>query len=850
MNPSPAELDLVHHEAREAWRAGLSPLPCNHEKRPVEAWAAYQRARPNAQAVRSYYPGAASLGIVTGPKPDDPDPRVAALPGVEAMDFDDEATYLQAKEHADAARIHDVVTRIENGYCDRTPRGGRRWLYRCTDVTGSQKIAHRPATAHEVTTLIETRGTGGYAVVAPTLSSVHPSGKPYVRLSGGFATIVEITPAERRALLDYLRSYDEMPAKVPTSAAPRGATRAAGQDVRPGDDYNARQSWHDVLDRYGWQALYTRRDGVTAWLRPGKTTAGLSATTGYGGSDVMKVFTSSSLLDSGRSSYDKFGVYAAYEHGGDHKAAAKALWAQGYGTPASQPVPVRLERTGEPTATDAEPTTDAARNTELRLAEQFAAAHDGQIKYDIQAKTFYSFTGHRWVKDVDHRTDRALAAYVRHLQHDALDIDDKDARANRLKFLWRCESNRGLQAVLSLIKSRAAIATSGSEWDTNPLVLCTPSGVVDLRTGALRPGQPADMITLSTRIPFDPDAPMDRFETFLNTTFAECPGKLTVEESLELLEFLWLFLGLCLTGLTTEQVWLLCVGGGANGKSTLLDLLLYVLGEYGATANADSFVGDADKRGEDLAVLRGKRVVAVSEFSNSRQMDAVRLKNLTGDEPIKCRLLHQNFMEFYPQFKLLFACNELPNVNDTSKGFWRRVRTVPFPHSFPVNASYKDGLKAQAPGILAWLVSGCVAYFQRQGLPEPRIVQRTTAQWRDDSDILGQFLNARTVKDAAAYETSAALYGAFEAWCDSEGIRGRDRWGAKRFGAEIQKHATPSRTSIRRGFTGLRLAAGPVSIMTDDASGPVFEKVSRTKPLYSSLRDDASLSVIESEEVA
>ena len=201
------------------------------------------------------------------------------------------------------------------------------WFYRCTEIGGNTKLAVRPTGPGQVATLIETRGTGGYVVAAPSNGRVHPSGKPYRLLRGGVATIAEITPAERADLWALARTFDETPKPPLRELTPE----LAGDGARPGDGFAADTEWHAILEPHGWHHVYTQ-NGVDYWRRPG-TDRGVSATTNYAGSDLLYVVTSSTAFGSFRS-YSKFGAYAVLEHASDFAAAARALGGQGYGTPA------------------------------------------------------------------------------------------------------------------------------------------------------------------------------------------------------------------------------------------------------------------------------------------------------------------------------------------------------------------------------------------------------------------------------------------------------------------------------------------------------------------------------------
>jgi hypothetical protein len=305
----------LYDEALEAVSAGISIVPPqeNGTKAPSTNWKFFQANIATAGRIRRWYEtkGATGIGAVMG----------AISGNAECLEPDGEHAYKLFRDTAEAMGLGDLLDRIEAGYLDQTPGGGRHLIYRCSEIAGNQKLArdeHGKA-------LIETRGEGGYVVCAPSYGAVHASGSPYVRLSGSFATIVTITPEERNELHTLARALDQMPDESPLP--PIGSTRKEGEQDRPGDIYNARMSWPDVLMQRGWTWV-SRHGEEDFWRRPGKD-RGVSATTNYKGSDVLKVFTSSTPFEQNRT-YTRFGAYTVLEHGGDFKAATKELARQGY----------------------------------------------------------------------------------------------------------------------------------------------------------------------------------------------------------------------------------------------------------------------------------------------------------------------------------------------------------------------------------------------------------------------------------------------------------------------------------------------------------------------------------------
>lgn len=311
-----------------ALRLGFSPFPPREDgsKAPGGAWKDYQLASATREQILSWYArGRSGCGLICG------------VGNLECFEFDDATAHDRYVEAARAVGLGDLVARIRAGYEEVTPGGGYHWLYRVAIVFGNTKLASRPLPDGKQKTLIETRGQGGYVVTAPSNGKVHPSGGEYRILSGGLESIVELSVEERDALWDLARTFDEMPERIGAPAPPTGypdviesanGRHPPDQGLSPGDDYEERMSWADVLEPFGWVAVY-RRGAEIWWRRPGKDT-GWSATTGH--CKGLKVFSSNAHPFSDKGTYTKFGALAVLQYGGDHSACAKALAAAGYGS--------------------------------------------------------------------------------------------------------------------------------------------------------------------------------------------------------------------------------------------------------------------------------------------------------------------------------------------------------------------------------------------------------------------------------------------------------------------------------------------------------------------------------------
>ncbi len=320
-------------DALQALAAGLCPIPPRMDgtKAPIAPWKEFQHFPPDEAKIRRWYssPSLTGIGTITG--------KVSG--NLELFEFDDLPIYTAFKQTAIAAGLGDLVARIETGYSEETPKPGIHWLYRCPEIAGNTQLATRPKTPEEmkhprdkVKVLIETRGEGGYAITAPSYGQTHPSGKPYQLRSGGFCSIATITPQERRDLFTLARAFHVAPAVAEQAkkenARKHGSVSGNGWQIRPGDDFNTKADWRELLEAQGWTFVYSQGER-DYWRRPGKD-QGVSACTNWDGKDCFYCFSTSTDLEAEKP-IDKVGFHARTMYGGDFDKAIKALVKGGYG---------------------------------------------------------------------------------------------------------------------------------------------------------------------------------------------------------------------------------------------------------------------------------------------------------------------------------------------------------------------------------------------------------------------------------------------------------------------------------------------------------------------------------------
>ena len=280
----------------------------------------------------------------------------------------------------------------------------------------------------------------------------------------------------------------------------------------------------------------------------------------------------------------------------------------------------------------------------------------------------------------------------------------------------------------------------------------------------------------------------------------------------QLIDFLQRAVGYALTGETSEQCLFIFWGGGANGKSTFLQAMSHVLGDYSMSTPTETLL--VKRRGaipNDVARLKGARFVVACEADAENRLAESLIKQMTGGDTISARFLHQEWFDFEPTHKVFFGTNHKPVIKGTDYAIWRRIRLVPFEITIPEDErdkSLPEKLKAEAAGILAWAVQGCLNW-QQNGLGAPEEVKAATDSYREEMDMLGEFLKDRCRQSQLmARVSSKDLYEAYTAWCQDNG---QEPVGQRAFVSALKEKGF-KRSRIGnggvRGWIGVELIGG------------------------------------------
>jgi putative DNA primase/helicase len=396
-------------------------------------------------------------------------------------------------------------------------------------------------------------------------------------------------------------------------------------------------------------------------------------------------------------------------------------------------------------------------------AEALTARHGDRIRWDAAQGQWRRFTGKRWGIDIDGAIDRAALETIRDMKATAAVMTDRKESAALWNHAHRSESNGRINAMLERARKQPGITITADQLDRDAWKFNVDNGTLQLNPPKLIRHDPADLITRISPVNFDSAATCPRFLEFIAWAFR-------ARETL--IAFVQRYLGYSLTGITSEQCFAIGYGAGGNGKTVLMELMRFIFGDYAIEADMATFLARSqDGIRNDLAALRGARLATASEVSDGRRMDEALVKKLTGDEVIRARFLYAEGFEFKPEFKLFIAANHKPIIRGTDAGIWRRVKLIPFDATVTDDQRDKslcEKLKGEASGILNWLLAGCVEW-QSDGLGDSPEVKQAVTGYREEMDVLGQFIDACCIVGPKVEAGSTALYEQFKAWATANG---------------------------------------------------------------------------------
>lgn len=463
---------------------------------------------------------------------------------------------------------------------------------------------------------------------------------------------------------------------------------------------------------------------------------------------------------------------------------------------------------GDLASPDGEPLNDVGN------ARRLIKAHGDDIRFCHDAGRWYCWDGRRWARDETGEVVRKGKDVIDTMLRQADELcaameanGDKAALQAAKNFRRHALSSGNHQRVLSMLaqaESEPSTAVLAAQMDADPWAFNCLNGTIDLRTGELRPHNRVDMISKLSPVVYDPDAKAPVWEQFLQDIF---------QRDQELIQFVQAAAGYTMTGDTREQVFFILHGRGSNGKTTFITVMREILGDYQVKTNTETLVEKNNPgMSNDVAALRGARLVSAIETSAGKRLAEALIKELTGQDAITARFLYKEFFTFVPLLKLWLVCNHAPVIQGQDHAIWRRVRLVPFTTQFQepdhptgpyMDKTLPDRLKSEYSGILTWLVHGCLGW-QTAGLPTAETVKAATGSLRKDMDVLAGFIDECCVIEQGAEASAKLLYSAYCRW--SEANREKplsQRW----FGLRLSERGIFERIHRKTGWAwiGIRL---------------------------------------------
>jgi putative DNA primase/helicase len=775
-HPTPLEAALRYASL------GLRVVPIIHgQKRPrPTAWQDVATTDPaRIQGWFKAHPGD-GVGIATGPGS-----------GIWCLDVD-VAEGKQGKQTLGALVAEHGGGKLPETWVAKSARGGWHYVFAYpTDgpVIGNGRVGP-PVDG------LDFKGEGGQFVASPTIWG---SGQ-YQWIPGRAPGEIEVKPAPEW-LLEHVA---EKPAPTPSKAVIDEARRDQAGD-RPDyvEEYERRTSWPELLE--GWTHAYTDREGVEGWVRPGKDRRqGISATVNFGGLDRLYVFTTSipwlPIPPKGRM-FSRIQFVTFRDYGGDFEASGRALGTQ---PRAKASAPPKVDTaTGE--IFDDEDTAlvmaDGYRLTDAGNASRLIDKAGGRIRYVHEWGRWIAYYAGRWIVDGGDvlvteeakNVSRAILAMVPKASAD----DAKRLVAAAIK----AESSGGVSGMIRLARGVSGVIVAHEQLDADPYLLNCLNGTVDLRTGELRPHDPADLCTLQCPVRFDPDA--------LAPLWAKCLDRW--QPDLEVQEYLQREAGASACGLHTETL-SIHYGGGANGKSKYFGAQQHALGPYAVVPHKSLLVASRNEQHDTVkAALFRARLAVAGETSDSASISEDQAKNLTGGDPIMARRMREDPWEFMPSHTLVMFSNHLPTITGTDEGIWRRVRMIPWNVTIPEgerDLTLPERLRAEAPGILRWMVEGA-RRFLADGLTPPVSVRVATEGYRTEEDTAARFMaDVGLIFDPGSEVVSSTLTELHLQWClDNSVEKLPPHWALVT--AKFKRNGCKAERGNRgRFWTGIRLQEG------------------------------------------
>jgi putative DNA primase/helicase len=433
-------------------------------------------------------------------------------------------------------------------------------------------------------------------------------------------------------------------------------------------------------------------------------------------------------------------------------------------------------------------------------AERFVDLFGENVRYCYTEKKWYFYNSMRWSVDnlgvilrmADKCVEAMKAEAKLYLQADEESGGDM-AKAFE-KHMKSSRSNKSKKAMLNEIEHHLPILPI--QMDRYKMALNTPSGIINLKNGDVKAHNPEYYFTKITSVDCAEAADCPRWLAFLDDIFAG---------DKDLIRYIQKAVGYSLTGSTAEQCAFFLYGTGRNGKSTFIDVIRDVFGDYAANIQPETIMvksSQSNAINSDIARLKGARLVTSVEPNEGVRLNEGLLKQLTGDDTVTARKLYSEEFEFKPEFKLWMATNHKPIIRGTDTGIWRRIHMIPFNVQIPedkVDKNLTHKLKAEMTAIFKWCIDGCLMW-QREGLQMPAAVLKSVREYRREMDVISAFIEDKCTLEGTVQ--ASMLYAAYASWADSNNEYCMSN---TKFSAELAKRFEKIKGRNYNYFTGISI---------------------------------------------
>lgn len=448
--------------------------------------------------------------------------------------------------------------------------------------------------------------------------------------------------------------------------------------------------------------------------------------------------------------------------------------------------------------------------TDAGNAEAFAKVYGDRLRY-VHGIGWHIWNENYWQPDETKETMRLVKELSKHRQMAITRFEtNPQDKLDKLRTALKLEQTPGAKHCLEFAQSLPPFSCSPDALDKDQACLACLNGTLYPQFGFLAASDQNDMITKRLSVAYKETTKAPRWLRFLDEVFTNQSGA----PDSDLIAYIQKALGYCLMGYTNERCLFVCHGEGANGKSTFINAIDYIMGSYAATIAFGNLADSGGERtGHDLAGLRGVRLLVAIETNQQSYLDEAKVKRLTGgDEPISVRFLYGQYFRYVPTYKIWLACNHKPRIRGTDEAIWDRIKLIPFNSRFSKGSPNTDKellgkLKTEAEGILAWMVEGCMKWTG-EGLGDCTTVKDATHSYRTGEDYFQEFLDENIKQSPGAFTPSEDIWLRHNQWARKNGypeIINTNRLGIA-MGSKGYKSVQQSvQGKLKRGYPDIKL---------------------------------------------